>query len=150
MPANNSLDDSEGKISQHSDEISSENNDSENYNEDLNTESDVKSTNSHDDSYSNTTCDVVIPQIDNVITKDKKFFEYDVNGDNMDSSKPTSFRKHCCKSIESHQTVLNFLELLRRIESRLMLKLTFSRYSQFILILKSLIVINCVKKLMPY
>lgn len=103
MSANNSLDDSEGKISQHSDFIS-ENNYSENYNEDLSTESDVKSTNSHDDSYSNTTlhCDVVIPQIDNVITKDKSFFECDVNDGNMDNSKSTSYRKHCCKSIEYH------------------------------------------------
>lgn len=106
MTANISLNDSDGHISQHSDEINSDNNSSEN--EDLNTESDIKSTNSHDDSYSNATLhsDVIVPQIDNVITKDKKFFDYGIDDGNMDIQKSISFRKHCCKLINNATVLL--------------------------------------------
>lgn len=101
MSENISLDDSEGSNSQRNYQINAENNYSEN--EDVNTsESDTKSAHSQTDCYSNASnSDVVIKTIDNVISSEKNFIDYNVthNTDDSDIRKSTPFRRTCCKSI---------------------------------------------------
>lgn len=106
-----SLDGSEGKDSQQSYEINTDNNYSENETEDVSTECDGKSDRSHTDYYSNSTNSddvVVIQQIDNAVTKEKDFMHYTavLNGDDDDDDdngdcarrKPAaSVHRNCCK-----------------------------------------------------
>lgn len=109
MSANNSGDDSEGTTNstQHSDEISGDNNYSEN--DDVITDSDTKSAHS---SYSNsaTYSDVVvINRIDNVIVNEKHLIDHiDHNIDDNSIRKPHPFRKTCCKSVGDHTTIFLF------------------------------------------
>lgn len=112
-----SLDDSEGRNSHQSDETSSDNYYCEVDNDDL--ESDEKSVHSHDGSVSNTThSDVVIQQIDNVITKEKTFLDYSADVENMEIRKPTSFKRNCCKLMEKCFTGAWLYSLLKMIISQ--------------------------------
>lgn len=111
-----SLDGSEGKDSQQSDENNTDNNYSENETEDVSTESDGKSERSHTDYYSNSTnsdiADIAIEKIEHVVTKEKDFMDYttvidsnvdvdDGGGGDSAIQKQASLQRTCCKLTNS-------------------------------------------------
>lgn len=110
MSENYSLDGSECKSSQQSDEMNADINYSENENEtaeEVSTESgdDNKSEQSQTDNYTNasssssSSSDVVIQQIEQLVTKEKDFMEYNGVIDNISAiQKPATLQRTCCKS----------------------------------------------------